>query len=113
VRLRLPTGFPVTPEWSTREEPSEETLTAISKIVEEMKDRRYDADQVRVADNDPNEDFEAPKCLCGRVINVVIWEAKQWAFVQKPGTNAYFKAGKSIRIRNATIRSDNALCKTR
>jgi hypothetical protein len=88
-------------------------LTAISKIVGQMKDRRGDADQVRVAGNDPNEDFEAPRCLCGRVMNVLIWEAKQWAFIQKPGTNAYFKAGKSIRVRNATIRPDNALCKSR
>jgi len=79
-----------------------------------MKDRRGDANQVRAAGgNDPNADFEAPKCLCGRVMNVLIWEAKQWAFIQKPGTSAYFKAGMSIRVRNAMIRSDNELCKSR
>lgn len=88
-------------------------MTAISNIVGHMKDRRGSADKVRVAGNYPNEDFEAPKCLCGRVINVLIWEAKQWAFIQKQGTSAYFKAGKSIRIRNAMIRSDNVLCKFR
>lgn len=83
------------------------TLTALSKIVGQIVEGSGDFKHI-----DPDDDLEAPKCVCGRVVNVVIWEAKQWSLIKNPGTSAYFQAGKGIRIKNAVVKSDATLCKS-
>ena len=41
-------------------------------------------------------DMEAPRTLCGRVVNVLIWEESQWNYVKD------LKVGTFIRLRNLT-----------
>ena len=96
----------MTPEWLTQEEPSRHTVTVISTIVSQIVERHGDFKHIGT-----NDDLEAPQCLCGRVVNVVIWEAKQWSFINKAGSSTYVQAGKFIRIQNAAVKSDDALCK--
>jgi len=43
------------------------TLTALSKIVGQIVEGSGDFKHI-----DPDDDLEAPKCVCGRVVNVVI-----------------------------------------
>jgi len=55
----------------------------------------------RNSDNTPI-DIHPPKVLCGRVINIVIWEAAHWDLIKKPGSR--FNVGKFIRLRNTVAK---------
>ena len=62
-------------------DPPPEALLAISKI----KDTR-----------EWREDLRTAQRLCGRVVNVAIWEEPHWAILAQPST----KLGDFIRLRN-------------
>ena len=42
--------------------------------------------------------ISAPKSLCGRVVNIVIWESSHWELIQE--AKHLFAVGKFIRVRN-------------
>ncbi len=108
---RLPEKFPVEVGWASREEPSEEVLLSLSEIVKNMKNRHYG---FRTSNGDENliRDLDAPKCLCGKVINLVIWEAAHWDMIIR-GSRSNFKVGKFIRVRNAIAKVDGSVwCKS-
>ena len=66
------------------------------------------------ADTNETHDLDYAKCLCGKVINVVIWEAGHWNSIYKEENYArnYFNVGKFVRIRNAIVKIDGAVsCK--
>jgi hypothetical protein len=65
-------------------------------------------------DNNEMHNLDYAKCLCGKVINVVIWEAGHWnsIYKQEDGARNYFNVGKFVRIRNAIAKIDGAVaCK--
>ena len=45
-----------------------------------------------------NESFDPPKCLCGRVVNVAIWEAEQWEQIRSNESGV--RVGKFVRLKN-------------
>ncbi len=75
----LPFGIQAVP----KNEPSPEALVSISQIL-----KKYSS----------NQEVEPPTSLCGRVINIVIWETNHWSLIEK--AKDYFTAGKFIRLRN-------------
>lgn len=42
--------------------------------------------------------IDPPKRLCGRVVNIVIWEESHWELVQK--AKECFGEGKFVRVKN-------------
>ena len=71
-------------------DPPATVLTAISKIVPTLKKG--------VGGDDESEIFEPPKCLCGRVVNVAIWETEQWERILS--NESGIRVGKFVRIKN-------------
>ena len=71
-------------------DPPASVLMAISKIGPTLtKD---------VSGDDESEAFEPPKCLCGRVINVAIWEGEQWERIRS--NESGIRVGKFVRLKN-------------
>lgn len=103
----LPERFAVTPEWSTRTEPTEQDMMFLSKIVERTKKEKFEATPQEFSDDRKIfDDFEAPKCLCGRVANVIIWEAQHWALIQRVRSSSSLDMGTFVRFRNAVIKAE-------
>ena len=71
-------------------DPPSSVLTAISKIVPTLTKG--------VGGDDEREGFEPPKCLCGRVVNVAIWEAEQWERIRS--NESGIRVGKFVRLKN-------------
>lgn len=64
--------------------------------------------EFKITNQDENEilDLDCPKCLCGKVVNLVIWEAAHWDLVNRQGTSNQFEVGKFIRVRNAIAKTE-------
>jgi hypothetical protein len=82
-------------------DPPCEALQSIASVIESMKS----------ADVDNRNDtalLEPPKCLCGRVANVAIWEEPHWDLVRE-----VLRVGSFIRLRNVHDGRmyDGLLCK--
>ena len=71
-------------------DPPSSVLTAISKIVPTLTKG--------VGGDGESEGFEPPKCLCGRVVNVAIWEAEQWERIRS--NESGIRVGKFVRLKN-------------
>lgn len=71
-------------------DPPSSVLTAISKIVPTLRKG--------VGSDGESEGFEPPKCLCGRVVNVAIWEAEQWERIRS--NESGIRVGKFVRLKN-------------
>jgi len=74
------------------QDPPASVLTAINKIVPTL---------TKVGSEDEDEDienFDPPKCLCGRVVNVAIWEAAQWERIRS--NESGIRVGKFVRLKN-------------
>ncbi len=50
------------------------------------------------------KEIEAPKCLCGRVTNIIVWEAEHWAFLHRNASQ--FGIGDFFRLKNARVDTD-------
>lgn len=68
-------------------DPPSEALEAIAKTVEAIKSKGDGADEA--------SSLEPPTCLCGRVMNIAVWEEAHWALVRE-----ILKVGSFIRLRN-------------
>jgi hypothetical protein len=92
----LPLATPEANSSITNGEPSSAAVVNIASIVEKFKET-----------GSPN--LEAPKALCGRVSNVVIWEESHWKLV-----TSTLQPGNFIRLRNVEDRrwtEGNLRCK--
>lgn len=110
--VRLPENFSAEAKWISCEEPSENVVLSISKIVQRMIGGR--AEFKKNAQNEEElSDLCEPKCLCGKVINVVIWEAVHWDLMIDRGDGISFvKVGQCIRLRNAIAKMEGSIsCK--
>ena len=95
--------------WRTRDEPTEEAVISLSSIAKRMAAGKGDYRQVINGRKCPFQDIEAPKSLCGRVINIVVWESEHWTLVHRE--NSSFGIGRFFRLKNARLDMD-ARCKS-
>jgi hypothetical protein len=89
----LPIGTNIFPE----NEPSSRAVSSIAKVIEQMNEKLVL----------PNNDFaseithiDPPKSLCGRVLNLVIWETSHWEQIRS--AREHFEVGKFLRLRNVS-----------
>lgn len=102
----IPEGVTASPEWSMQAEPNEKDMLSIFNVVKRMKKDKSEIILQEFSDGQQLfEEFEAPKCLCGRVTNVIVWEAQHWALIQRFNTTNTLEMGRFVRFRNAVIKS--------
>jgi len=73
-------------------DPPASVLAAISKIVPTLVNGGSEGE------GEDNESFDPPTCLCGRVVNVAIWEAEQWEQIRSNESGV--RVGKFVRLKN-------------
>jgi hypothetical protein len=79
----------------------------LSKVVERTKKEICKGILQEFSDNyQIFDELEAPKCLCGRVSNVIIWETQHWALIQRFRSNSTLEMGRFVRFRNAVIKAE-------
>ena len=77
------------------EEPSSEILSLLACTIENLGCHDEDS-QLEV--------LLPPKSLCGKIINVVIWEDSHWNFIRRSIANHHLAAGSFIHLRNVQER---------
>lgn len=83
---RLPLASAGAAEAIKKGDPPSEALQAIANIIEYIKSSD---------DGDDVSSLEPPRCLCGRVVNVAVWEEPYWNLVIET-----LQVGTFIRLRN-------------
>ena len=81
LSFSFPFGINLVPQ----NEPSSEALSSVATIMENSM-------------KSDNESIQPPHCLCGRVINIVVWESDHWDLIKR--ANDMFGIGKFVGLRN-------------
>jgi hypothetical protein len=71
-------------------DPPCEALLSIASVIESIKTADGDS-----GTGDDVASLEPPTCLCGRVVNVAVWEESHWDLVRE-----VLQVGSFIRLRN-------------
>jgi hypothetical protein len=77
------------------EEPSSEILSSLACVVDYLRRDKEDS-QI--------EGLQPPKSLCGKIMNVVIWEDSHWNFIRRSVANNQLTVGNFIHLRNVKER---------
>ncbi len=85
-----------------RGDPPEKVLIEIEKILKEKSPHDF----LNICDG-----IEAPLALCGRVMNVKIWEEPLWNLIQG---ESFIRVGSFVRLRNIKCKKEDfGICKYR
>jgi len=86
-------------------DPSPEAIDSVAQVINIVNEDREEEDKL-----------ELPEALCGRVINLTVWEDSHWNFISdgRIGSNlsstAAVRPGQWIRLRNVSVRSKRYFC---
>lgn len=87
-----PTSLPFGVNLFPQNEPSSEAVASVSKIVDTINSKSS------TSDSNASTNMEPPQSLCGRVINVVIWEPNHWDLIKN--AKLFVGVGKFLHLRN-------------
>ncbi len=101
---RIPEDYEIPEGWDLQEEPSEEVISNISKITKRMAIGDRDYKELIDGKKSAFKEIEVPKSLCGRVVNIVVWESEHWTFLHR--NDSQFGNGDFMRLKNARLDMD-------
>ena len=99
-------------------EPPPKVLSKIEDITYMFRGRRKDGVPENISQlykdgiDNSSSLLEPPRSLCGRVVNIMIWEQSHWDLIT--GDNPFIGVGHFIRLRNvhsAHWKTENIPCK--
>jgi len=102
---RLSSNYAIPAGWSSREEPAEEAILAVSAIVKQMNIGHGNYRRLHGQNKTSYDNIEAPVRLCGRVVNAVVWELEHWNLLRSNKSN--FRIGKFFTLKNFSFHAES------
>jgi hypothetical protein len=90
-------SWPTNTQETFRADPPSEAVVKIATLVQKLQA------------SEPGLDLQAPKSLCGRVTNALVWEVRHWQVVTDNLSVGCFIRMRNVRVRNWEITPNHKL----